>query len=90
MRLHQHGGGQGFNQGLHATWDCPFRYIERCGYCQGFNNDGTKDPAQWMPCGTGHHPYRDPAKDKWLVLIKDFDLALPHDAGAGPRTSGSD
>jgi hypothetical protein len=64
--------------GLHATWDCPLRYIEQCGSCPGFNNDGSKDPAQWLP---GGEVLTRAAKDEWLELIRKHDLPLANEPG---------
>ena len=72
-------GPPGYNPGPHATWDCPFRYMQRCGYCPGFNPDGTKDPAQWLP---GGDVLTRATKDKWLDLIRQHDLPLPRELGA--------
>ncbi len=52
----------GYEPGPHATWDCPHRYIQRYGYCPGFNPDGTKDQAQWLP----DNILTRAAKDRWL------------------------
>jgi hypothetical protein len=65
--------------GPHATWDCPLRYIEKCGYCPGFRADGTKDPAQWAP---GGDVLTRATRDAWLTLIEQHHLPLPRDAGA--------
>ncbi len=72
-------GPPGFNPGPHATWDCPYRYIQQCGHCPGFNPDGTKDLSQWLPGGT---ILTRAAKAKWHELISKHDLPLPHEAGA--------
>ena len=65
--------------GLHATWDCPLRYIERFGFCPGFHPDGTKDPAQWAP---GGDVLSRASKDKWAELIEKHGLPLPREKGA--------
>ena len=69
----------GFDPGPHATWDCPYRYIQQCGHCPGFNPDGTKDLSQWLPGGTA---LTRATKEKWLELIKRHNLPLPYEAGA--------
>jgi hypothetical protein len=71
--------GVGVVPGPHATWDCPLRYVAQCGYCPGFNNDGSKDPAQWLP---GGEVLTRAAKDAWLELIRTHDLPLANEAGA--------
>jgi hypothetical protein len=71
----------GIQPGLHATWDCPLRYVEQCGFCPGFHNDGSRDPAQWMPCGEVLRVTR-AAKDAWIKLIDRHKLPLPNEAGA--------
>ena len=67
--------------GPHATWqwDCPLRYIEQCGFCPGFSNDGSKDPAEWLP---GCEVLTRAAKDKWVELIDRHLLPLPSKPGA--------
>ena len=65
--------------GLHATWDCPLRYIEWFGFCPGFHPDGTKDPAQWAP---GGDVLSRASKDAWVKLIDDHHLPLPREKGA--------
>jgi hypothetical protein len=65
--------------GLHATWDCPLRYIEWFGFCPGFHPDGTKDPAQWAP---GGDVLSRASKDKWADLIDKHGLPLPREKGA--------
>ena len=65
--------------GLHATWDCPLRYIERFGFCPGFHPDGTKDPAQWAP---GGDVLSRASKDKWADLIDKYLVPLPREKGA--------
>jgi hypothetical protein len=65
--------------GPHATWDCPLRYIEKCGHCPGFRADGTKDPAQWA---AGGDVITRATRDAWLKLIEEYHLPLPRDAGA--------
>jgi hypothetical protein len=65
--------------GLHATWDCPLRYIDQCGYCPGFNPDGSRDPAQWQ----GESLTR-AAKQAWITLIADNKLTVPKAKGARP------
>ena len=57
----------------------PLRYIEQCGFCPGFNNDGSKDPAQWLP---GGEVLTRAAKDKWVELIDRHRLPLPSESGA--------
>jgi hypothetical protein len=69
--------GSAYLPGLHATWDCPFRNMARCGSCPGFLPSGQKDPAQWK----GDH-LTTRAKQAWVKLIKDFDLPLPNCFGA--------
>jgi hypothetical protein len=71
--------GVGVVPGPHATWDCPLRYIDQCGSCPGFNKDGSKDPAQWLP---GGEVLTRAAKDAWLELIRKYDLPLANEAGA--------
>ena len=68
----------GVTPGLHATWDCPLRYVEQCGFCPGFNNDGSKDPTQWLP---GGEVLTRAAKDEWLELIRKHDLPLANEPG---------
>jgi hypothetical protein len=68
----------GIHPGLHATWDCPLRYIERWGFCPGFNKDGSKDSTQWLP---GGEVLTRAAKDKWVELICKYDLPLPNEPG---------
>jgi hypothetical protein len=65
--------------GLHATWDCPLRYIDQCGYCPGFNLDGSRDPAQWQ----GGILTR-AAKLAWITLIAENKLTVPKAKGARP------
>jgi hypothetical protein len=69
--------GPAYLPGPHATWDCPFRYMTRCGSCPGFLPSGQRDPAQWQ----GDH-LTSRAKQAWVKLIKDFDLPLPNCVGA--------
>jgi len=69
--------GPAYLPGPHATWDCPFRYMLRCGSCPGFLPSGQKDPAQW----TGDR-LTARARQSWVKLIKDFDLPLPNCTGA--------
>ncbi len=69
--------GPGYNPGPHATWDRPFRFIARYGSCPGFVPNGTKDPAQWISDSLTAR-----AKQAWVKLIKDLDLALPHGPGS--------
>ncbi len=69
--------GSSYLPGLHSTWDCPFRYMARCGSCPGFLPSGQRDPAQWQ----GEH-LSARAKLAWVKLIKDFDLPLPNCIGA--------
>ena len=69
----------GIHPGLYATWDCPLRYVEQCGFCPGFNNVGSKDPTQWMPCG---EVLTRSAKDAWIKLIGRDILPLPNEPGA--------
>jgi hypothetical protein len=57
---------------LHATWDCPLRYIKLFGYCPGFLPDGSRDPAQWR----GDNLTR-AAKDAWITLIHFEELPMP-------------
>ncbi len=70
--------GLGIHLGLHATWDCPLRYIERWGSCPGFLNDGSKDQAQWLP---GGEVLTRAAKDKRVELIGEHILPLPNEPG---------
>ena len=63
--------------GLHATWDCPLRYIDQCGHCPGFNLDGSRDPAQWQ----GDNLTR-AAKQAWIALIAENKLTVPKARGA--------
>ncbi len=37
-----------FRTEVHATWDCPLRFWDVFEECQGFNRDGSRDPAQWQ------------------------------------------
>jgi hypothetical protein len=69
-----------YNPGPHATWDCPLRYIQRCGRCPGFRADGSRDPAQWL----GGNILTREAKDDWLKLLKDYNLPLPREPAARP------
>jgi hypothetical protein len=69
--------GPAYLPGPHATWDCPFRYMTRCGSCPGFLPSGQKDPAQWNGDRLTAR-----ARQAWVKLIKDFDLALPNGPGA--------
>ena len=69
----------GIHPGLHATWDCPLRYFERCCFCPGFNRDGSKDPTQWMPNG---EVLTRAAKDAWVKLIERDNLPIANDPGA--------
>jgi hypothetical protein len=55
------------------------RYIQRFGYCPGFNLDGTRDPAQWSPNGD---ILTRAVKDRWADLIARHDLPLPNEAMA--------
>ena len=65
--------------GLHATWDCPLRYVEQCGFCPGFHKDGSKDLAQWMPNG---EVLTRAAKEAWIELIRKKDLPIANESGA--------
>jgi hypothetical protein len=65
--------------GPHASWDCPLRYIDQCGYCLGFNLDGSRDPAQWQ----GGNLTR-AAKAAWLALIAEHKLTVPRCKDAKP------
>lgn len=65
--------------GLHATWDCPLRYVDQCGYCPGFNLDGSRDPTQWQ----GESLTR-AAKMAWITLIAENKLTVPKARGARP------
>ena len=65
--------GPNYRPGLHATWDCPFRYMQQCGHCPGFRSDGSRDPAQW----NGDILTR-AAKDAWLALIEKHKLTVPN------------
>ena len=69
----------GIHPGLHATWDCPLRYVEQCGFCPGFNKDGSKDLAQWMPNG---EVLTRAAKEAWIELIRKKDLPIANESGA--------
>jgi hypothetical protein len=70
--------GLDIHQSLHATWDCPLRYVERCDFCPRFNNNGSRDPAQWLP---GGEVLTRAAKDKWVELISQYDLPLSNEPG---------
>jgi hypothetical protein len=65
--------------GLHASWDCPLRYIDQCGRCPGFNLDGSRDPSQWMNGNLTRA-----AKAAWLALIAEYKLTVPKSKGARP------
>jgi hypothetical protein len=71
--------GSTYLPGLHATWDCPFRYMARCGSCPGFLASGQRDPAQWNGDSLTTR-----AKQAWVKLIKDHDLPLPNGPGGKP------
>ena len=72
----------GAAQGLHATWECPLRYIDQCGSCQGFFHDGSRDPAQWLP---GGEVLTRAAKEEWVKLINRHKPAPAERAGgSGP------
>jgi hypothetical protein len=68
-----------YTPGLHATWDCPLRYIDQCGHCPGFNLDGSRDPAQWQDGNLTRA-----AKAAWLALIAEHKLTVPKTKGARP------
>ena len=65
--------GAAYKPGLHATWDCPHRYIAKYGRCPGFLANGFRDPTQW----NGNSLTR-AAKAAWVTLIQAEDLPLPH------------
>ncbi len=65
-----------YKQGLHATWDCPFRYMARYGSCPGFLCNGMKDRTQW----SGEH-LTALAKQAWVLLITDLNLPLQQGPG---------
>jgi hypothetical protein len=65
--------------GPHAMWVCPLHYIDQCGYCPGFNLDGSRNPAQWQ----GGNLTR-AAKQAWLVLIAEHKLTVPKCKDARP------
>ena len=75
-----HSNAPGYAPGPHATWDCPLRYIARCGYCPGFINNGMRDPAQWQDASQLTRA----AKDKWVELIGAYNLPLPRERLARP------
>ena len=66
-------GVPGYVPGLHATWDCPKRFIKQCGRCPGFRADGSRDPACWL----GDHLTPETRSD-WVRFLKEFPLPLPH------------
>ena len=71
------GGSTSYTPGLHATWDCPRRFIRQCGRCPGFRADGSRDPACWL----GDHLTPETRSD-WVKFLKEFPLPLPHGAEA--------
>jgi hypothetical protein len=68
-----------FVPGPHASWDCPLRYIDQCGYCPGFNLDGSRDPAQWQGANLTRA-----AKGAWLALIAEHKLTVAKCKDARP------
>ena len=68
-----------YRPGLHATWDCPHRYIEKWGSCPGFLRNGQRDPSKW----TGNILTR-AAKDEWGAFIAKHSLPLPTGASFRP------
>ena len=75
-----HSNAPGYAPGPHATWDCPLRYIARCGFCPGFLHNGLRDPAQWQDA----YQLTRAAKDKWVELIGTYNLPLPRERLARP------
>jgi hypothetical protein len=61
--------GHNYQQGPHATWDCPFRYMAPWGSCQGFLSSGQRSPDHWS-CYTLNRS----CKDVWVELITKLDL----------------
>ena len=55
----------------------PLREIDQCGYCPGFNLDGSRDPAQWQGGSLTRA-----AKQAWITLIADHKLTVPKAKGA--------
>jgi hypothetical protein len=64
--------GPTYRPGPHATWDCPFRYMQRYGSCPGFLPTGHRDPSQWNGDALTRR-----AKDEWVKLIVSLNLPLP-------------
>ena len=69
-----------YRPGLHATWDCPLRYIAKWGSCPGFLKNGQRDPLKWV----GNNLTR-AAKDQWLALIENLKHSLLLPTGASYR-----
>ena len=68
-----------YRPGLHATWDCPIRYIDKWNSCPGFLKNGQRDPTIWA----GNNLTR-AAKDEWGVFIGKYNLPLPTGPGFRP------
>jgi hypothetical protein len=66
-----------FRTEVHATWDCPILFWDVFEGCQGFNRDGSRDPAQWQG-----EIFTRAAKNAWVLLIGSADIMVPHGYGA--------
>ena len=71
--------GPAYRPGLHATWDCPIRYIHKWKSCPGFLLNGQRYPSKWA----GNNLTR-AAKDEWGVFIGKHSLPLPPGASFRP------
>ena len=62
--------------GVHATWDCPLRYIQLFGRCPGFDHGGLRDPRAWHG-----DQLTDAAKAEWVGFIRKHHLQTARGIG---------